>query len=183
MTCLEFRAEASETNEETSDAQLLPDAVLIRMSGMGNEPRKPRLESPEGMAWPQIAAVIEKGRPTLDREWFTDLATKMERLRDLEKGWDGDEAAAPNDVAIYNAKQALQRLEQLHFAPHSAGPSVEEGLSLEWSRDGRYAGFEFLNNGDIVGMYYDRNIKPVAILLAPNSVNQAINEVFQFINA
>jgi len=49
----------------------------------------------------------------------------LQHLRDLEHGWDGDDAPAPSDTAIRVAEQVLDTQPR-------AVPTLDGGVQLEW---------------------------------------------------
>src|SRR5881396_551686 len=82
--------------------------------------------------------------------WARRQLDQIEQFGILKRGWDSYEAEPPNDCAKRLAREAIHIVESMEFPPDRVAPSVDGGIALTWSRDGRYANIELFNTGEVM---------------------------------
>ena len=83
------------------------------------------------------------------------LTRRFDVIEQLEPNWDGDEAAAPNDLAKLRARRILALLDEVQLEPTAIMPSVEGGIGITFVYGRRRGSIELLNSGEMVAAYYE----------------------------
>lgn len=89
-------------------------------------------------------------------EWKRTLRS----LRELGTGWDSYEAPPPSDLSLGLADKFLDLLSNERMLPASIVASAEGGVGICFKTSDSYADIEFLNSGEIVGVYYSGGTPP-----------------------
>jgi hypothetical protein len=92
--------------------------------------------------------------------WFAEAQDGLDSLRDIPKGWDGNEAEAPNDAAIANTRRVLDILQRMSFRPDRIVPSAEGGVMLSFFVGKCYGDIEMLNSSEILAVTSDGTGNP-----------------------
>lgn len=116
---------------------------------------------------------------------FADLYKALKNLSMLKPGWDGDDAEAPNAMAVNRARRVLDRLFAFNLKPSRVVASADGGVGLLFSgKERRYADIECLNTGEMLAVTSDRVSEPqVWTIGADSSLEDSITRISSFINA
>ena len=63
----------------------------------------------------------------------------------------------PNELSENNAKTVLEKMKELEIIPKYMEPTVEEGISISFKNEDKYADIECFNSGEILGIISDKN--------------------------
>jgi hypothetical protein len=116
--------------------------------------------------------------------WLAKNLGRLFGMRGLPVIWDDSGAALPNKRAMDLSVRMLSRLAELDFEPNFVDPSVNEGVSISFRRNGRYANIECFNSGELVAATsLDNGGTNVWEFQADeSSIRETVNIVFAFIN-
>ena len=107
---------------------------------------------------------------------YSALRDQLLSTAGLRKGWDSYLADAPSPLARRTAEKALEILRHLNAEPAAILPSVDGGIGICFSNDGKYGQLEFLNDGEAHALLYGGPGDPQAWqidLAEPNGLREA----------
>lgn len=107
-----------------------------------------------------------------------ELYNKIEELRNLPPNWCYGDVTAPNDIAIALAKEALRVCIDNGLLPKIV-PSADEGVGFSFRIDGKFAGVEFYNTGEIVSVHQTNDEWEI---IEEVTAKEAILEIKKFLN-
>jgi hypothetical protein len=106
------------------------------------------------------------------------LAQLMRKLDDLRSVMDDD---APNNGAIYWARNAIEIGYKVCLTPTNILRSAEGGIGLCFLSPDRYASIEFLNSGEIIGLTnIDGAPEPQIWDIDPENMTDELNAIHNF---
>jgi hypothetical protein len=110
-------------------------------------------------------------RPTVQEptDWGR-LFAKLDSLLQLQKGWDGYRAAAPNMIARNNARSFLESLSVANYSPSQVAPSVVGGIGVNRRRGKNKVYVEFNNNGKVHALFSDGTSPPRVERIQPDKI-------------
>ncbi len=110
---------------------------------------------------------------------------QLDKLKDLQFGWDGYDAEPPNDISFAWARKVLGALMEFDFEPARIVASAEGGVAFIFTRQDRYADIECLNSGALVAVMYDSQSEPVVWRVSPDSqsIKEALEKICAFLTA
>jgi hypothetical protein len=116
-----------------------------------------------------------KSSPTTDpsrcwQKWFS----KLDKFCDLELGWDGDNAHAPNQRACNSARSFLESLQQDSYEPERIAPSVVGGVGLTFRKHPHKVYVEFKNGGKVHALFSDGVFAPRVEEVTPDRVGYQV---------
>jgi hypothetical protein len=116
-------------------------------------------------------------------EWRVHAIRRIAELANLQGGWDGSDAEAPNRNATDSAKKVLEVLEKYELEPSRIDPSVEDGITISFFRGDLYADIECFNSGMVLAVYSDRRSKPIVwnVTSDEEDVSAAVNRIRKFL--
>jgi len=117
----------------------------------GSAVRKPELRI---HIWPVNHDRPPQPRPSTEGVWQRWLS-KLDTLPGLGEGWDGENAASPNQIACDSARTFLKSLRQENHEPHRVTPSVVGGVGIIFRKAGKKVYVEFRNNGKVHALFSD----------------------------
>jgi hypothetical protein len=80
-----------------------------------------------------------------DSKWDATIA-RLEKLRELQDDWDGNNAPAPTAELIDAVRRKIEELRNEDFPPpKSVAPSFDGTVCVEWERGNGYWELEFLS--------------------------------------
>lgn len=68
--------------------------------------------------------------------WIEELAGRFQKLRSLDRGWDGHSASPIDADILIQAWRWLRKLSRAIRVPPSVVPTIAGGLAFEWHRPG-----------------------------------------------
>lgn len=83
------------------------------------------------------------------KEWLRSFIKQLTQLSTLDDDWDSYGAEAPNQWAIYCAREILKNLSYEDFKPSSIDASVEGGVCISFQTISRYGDIECFNTGEV----------------------------------
>ncbi len=87
--------------------------------------------------------------PRFQSEIPHNVAQQLVRIRALSRGWDGCEAAAPNEIALLKARRLLNWLAS-RFQPLKVGASVDGGVLITTRLATSLMVIDCLNTGEVI---------------------------------
>ena len=88
---------------------------------------------------------------------FMQLAEATRRAKAFEKGWDGYDAPAPNDVSVTRTLTVLSRVRDSKLSPYSVLPSADGGVGISFRGNAnKRAVLELLNDGTASYMLFGK---------------------------
>lgn len=115
------------------------------------------------------------------QRWFT----KVNACLELKEGWNGDDAAPPTDLAVYNASVFLKALQRAKYEPTRIAATAMGGVAITRKIGSRKVIVECYNDGRVYFLFSDResgsmDVKPLS--LKRNSLTQFIASMREFLN-
>jgi hypothetical protein len=78
---------------------------------------------------------------------------RLEKMRELQVGWDSYDADVPNDVAFRAAQECLDEMSRVGMEPLAVVPTAEGGVAIIFMITGDYyADVECFNDGENVAI-------------------------------
>lgn len=104
------------------------------------------------------------------------LLGELDRLAQLEPGWDSYDAPTPSAKAVDGARLLLGRLHQVNHLPEKAMPSVEGGIGFNFRKNDRVAYIECDNDGEIFLTTYAKEgpVRVWPVPTAPRDIDEGI---------
>ena len=92
------------------------------------------------------------GTQSDNAHWYHEFEARLKALGDLEDGWNGYSAPAPENSSIYAASGLLSRLfdENNSEGPSHMGATVLGGVGFTFADDSTEYVVEFLNDGRVI---------------------------------
>ena len=114
---------------------------------------------------------------------YLNLSTELKNLEKLPIGWDGYDAAAPNEIATYWCQEVIEVLEKSNLLPTGLTPSVEGGVGVYFQKGNNYADIECLNTGTIIAVMSDRRHDPIVweIEHSRSHIKEAVETISAFL--
>jgi len=89
---------------------------------------------------------------------FLPLEKQLDKLCQLQAGWDGYEAPKPSEKAVSEAREVLERMQEALVTPHWIAASADGGVAFSFAALGnKRAQIEILNSGEKFAHLYDLN--------------------------
>ena len=110
-------------------------------------------------------------------------AATIDALMDLQAGWDGYEAPAPNRLAAALAKSAIRIMGAAGITVNRIVPAGEGGVALCFIHGEKYADIEFLNEGTIFSALSDGDAyhKIVQVRATDDELKKATQRIGEFL--
>ncbi len=130
-------------------------------------------------------AVEEREVANISESWVLAFSRQMEGMRNLSENWDGYGTIPPNATALRIAQDALDILYDIDLCPSNLSPSVEEGVTVSFHSDERYAVLECYNDGEICSAIYQGNVEPEVRDVGSSviEIKEVLGLINTFINA
>jgi hypothetical protein len=131
-----------------------------------------------------IAEIGAEQAEMTEKDW-DERNKQLDKLKDLELGWDSYDAEPPNDISFAWAREVLGALMEFNFEPTKIVASVVGGVAFIFTRQDRYADIECLNSGALVAVMYDSQSEPAVWRVSPDSksIKEALEKIRAFLNA
>lgn len=129
-----------------------------------------------------------KYRLTVDTEtatsaWVRQELERIDGFGSLARGWDSYSAEPPNRTARVWAREAINILDSMEFPPDRVAPSVDGGIALTWSREGKYANIEVFNSGEVITAKRDGDGNPVLTEVPTDKIEAGLRAIRDYLNA
>jgi hypothetical protein len=87
--------------------------------------------------------------PDHDSKWDAAIV-RLEKLRELQDDWDGNNAPAPSGELIDAVRNKLEELRRAdHPPPSSIAPTFDGTISIQWDIPGGFWELEFLSPTEV----------------------------------
>lgn len=93
----------------------------------------------------------------LERPALQVALSTLNKLGDLQPGWDGDAAPAIDPRIIDTARELIGELADLIVSPFYVVPTLQGGVQLEWHRGPRELELELVNEYAIEHLFTDKD--------------------------
>jgi hypothetical protein len=121
------------------------------------------LPSPNLRATPDSRDYATVTRDNVFGHHFAKLKAVLSDARLWPEGAD-----APQSLAVYWATRVLQRLEDDMIRPSRVVASADGGVTISFTKEGKYAHIECFNDGAILGAWSNRNDRPTVWEIGPD---------------
>ncbi len=114
---------------------------------------------------------------------LVSMNNDLKRFAKLQSGWDGYDADAPNEVAIFWCEELIKILVKDKFIPKGLTPSVEGGVGVYFEEGDKYADIECLNNGAILAVTSIGDNEPQVwdVEHTPFSMKETVKTISKFL--
>lgn len=122
-------------------------------------------------------------KQSVEESWLARFDRELGKLRAMPPNWNSYGAPAPGRKASHCARQILEKLHRLAFAPSRLVPSVEGVVAISFIRGRKYADLECFNDGQILGVTSDGSGQPTVWEVGQNSreIDSALERIRGFI--
>jgi len=119
-----------------------------------------RIDATQSGFWMQHSDVFPKESASIfwarERQ-FMQLSESTHKAKAFEKGWDGYDAPAPNDVSVIRTLAVLSKVRDSKLSPYSVLPSADGGVGISFRGNAnKRAVLELLNDGTSSYMLYGK---------------------------
>jgi hypothetical protein len=109
--------------------------------------------------------------------------SEIAKLRALEVGWDGEEAAPPNEWSLGLAEEVLYMAAGKGISPSHIGPCIDEGVTIVFVQGPRKAMVEVFNSREIAGVTSEGKGRTDAFEITDDteSLDDALDRISEFL--